>query len=108
MGFANILVTRKTNVMREELLKGLSEEQIQRVKACKDSSELLSIAKEEDIDLTDEQLEAINGGCGSCERKCPACGSTEYETRPIKGTMVGCDGGTSYRCKKCHHVWSEI
>ena len=35
--------------MREELLKGLTEEQVKRVKACKNSEELLAAAKEEGI-----------------------------------------------------------
>ena len=50
--------------MKEELLKGLTEEQIAKVKACKSQEELLALAKEEDIKLTEEQLEAVSGGCG--------------------------------------------
>ena len=58
---------------KEELLKGLSEEQIAKVKACKNSDELLALAKQEDIELTDEQLEAVSGGgCRNVEH-CPAC-----------------------------------
>ena len=56
--------------MREELLKGLSEEQIAKVKACKSQEELLKLAKEEGIQLTDEQLEAVNGGwCSESDDK---------------------------------------
>ena len=50
--------------MKEELLKGLSEEQIAKVKECKTPEEIMAIAKQEGIELTDEQLEAVNGGCG--------------------------------------------
>ena len=51
--------------MKKELLKGLTDEQIAKVKACKNQEELLELAKEENIDLTDEQLEAVSGGgCG--------------------------------------------
>ena len=32
--------------MKEELLKGLSEEQIAKVKACKSQEEMLALAKE--------------------------------------------------------------
>ena len=46
--------------MREELLKCLTEEQIAKVKGCKNQKDLLAIAKAEGIELTDEQLEAIN------------------------------------------------
>ena len=52
---------------KEELLKGLTSEQIERVKSCKNSEQLLAVDKEEGIELTNEQLEAISGGvtCGS-------------------------------------------
>ena len=40
-------------MMREELLKGLSEEQIAKVKVCKSQEEILALAKEEGIELTD-------------------------------------------------------
>ena len=60
--------------MNKELLKGLSEEQIAKVKACKNNEELLAVAKEEGIELTDEQLEAVSGGCGTPEMTCPKCG----------------------------------
>ena len=55
--------------MKEELLKGLSEEQISKVKACKNNEELLALAKQEGIELTDEQLEAVSGGACSGEDK---------------------------------------
>ena len=51
--------------MREELLKGLTKEQITKASACKSSEELLAYAKSEGVQLTDEQLAAINGG-GLC------------------------------------------
>ncbi len=48
--------------MRDELFKGLSEEQIKKVKDCKNSEEILNLAKAEGIELSDEQLEAVSGG----------------------------------------------
>ena len=57
--------------MKQELLKGLTEEQIAKVKACKNSDELLMLAKAEDVELTDEQLTAISGGACSTEDKGP-------------------------------------
>ena len=47
---------------RRDLLKGLTKEQLKKAKACKNSEELLALAKEEGIELTSEQLEAISGG----------------------------------------------
>ncbi len=51
--------------MKKELLKGLTKEQIEKVKKCKSQEELLALAKEEGVSLTEEQLAAIaGGGCG--------------------------------------------
>ena len=91
--------------MKKELLKGLSEEQIAKVKACKSQDELLKLAKEEGIQLTDEQLEAVNGGgCTSeppSDVKCPKCGSLKVEW--VWFPCVGYD----LTCKKCGHEWSK-
>lgn len=79
--------------MREELLKGLSEEQIAKVKACKSSAEILSLAKEEGIELTEEQLNAISGGCKLTLSivECPYCGSTWVNFISTK----------TYKCSAC-------
>jgi len=56
--------------MRKELLKGLTEEQIAKVEACKNSDEILALAKAEGVQLSDEQLEAVSGGvCGGNGKK---------------------------------------
>ena len=57
--------------MKKELLKGLSEEQIERAKRCGDPAELLRMAKAEGVELTAEQLGAINGGCSGEDEKGP-------------------------------------
>ena len=51
--------------MKEELFKALSEEQMAKIKDCKNVEELLALAKQEGVELTDDQLEAVNGGCGT-------------------------------------------
>ena len=61
--------------MKRDLLKGLSEEQIAKVKACKNQKELLALAKAEGVQLTEEQLAAVSGGCGTYTVRCPKCGS---------------------------------
>ena len=48
--------------MKKELLKGLTEEQIAKVKACKNPEDFLALARAEGIELNDEQLAAISGG----------------------------------------------
>ncbi|MBR2834410.1 MAG: hypothetical protein IKE43_01655 [Coriobacteriales bacterium] len=39
----------------------LTPEQIEKAKACKSVEELINLAKEEGLELSDEQLEAISG-----------------------------------------------
>lgn len=58
--------------MKEALLKGLSEQQIAKAKACHNSAELLELAEAEGVELTEEQLLAISGG---------ACTSTEDDNQ---------------------------
>ena len=48
--------------MKKELLEGLTEEQIKKVKACDDVHDLLQLAKDEGVELNEEQLNAISGG----------------------------------------------
>ena len=56
---------KEATMLREELFRGLTEQQISKVRSCKNPSEILALAKEEGVDLTEEQLEAINGGACS-------------------------------------------
>ncbi len=55
--------------MRKELLRGLTEDQIAKVKACDNTSDLLQLAKDEGVELNDEQLAAVSGGACSSEKK---------------------------------------
>ena len=112
--------------MRNELLKGLSEEQIKKVEACKNAEEILALAKEEGVTLSDEQLEAVSGGCGikspydyvvdetleqvypnAIPTCCGRCGShnytEKYETHMynIEYSKINCT------CNDCGYTWSE-
>lgn len=92
--------------MKQDLLKGLTEEQIAKVKQCKNHEELLALAKAEGIELSDEQLAAVSGG-GACSVvsdigdkinpwDCPKCGAN----RPVKD-------GKKYTCEKCGYTWTD-
>ena len=87
--------------MKPELLKGLTEEQIAKVKACKSSEELLKLAKAEGLELNDEQLEAVSGEGCSRYVACPNCGAQgKYVVmgeEPVIRTV--CD------CPKCGAVF---
>ena len=90
--------------MKEELLKGLSEEQIAKVKACKSQEEMLALAKEEGIELTDEQLEAVSGGsCGDTVLVCSKC---RYDLVTMLEHGTGeYEGYKLVECNRCHNRW---
>lgn len=90
--------------MKQDLLKGLTDEQITRVKACKNSDEILKVAKEEGIVLTAEQLEAVSGGgiCNSAPNKCPVCGSKNFSAHERRGARYYYE----CKCKDCGHEWN--
>ena len=61
--------------MKKELLNGLTEDQIEKVKACDNPSDLIALAKDEGVELNEEQLLAISGG---------ACSSTNSDKKKRK------------------------
>ena len=99
-------------IVKQELFIGLTEEQIAKVKACKNQEEILKVAKEEGVELSDEQLEAVSGGCGDSEptqpTSCPSCGAggiqiwrqmdPEKDFKKVK--FYNC------RCNRCGHTWT--
>ena len=90
--------------MRNELLKGLTDEQIKKVEACKNSEEILALAKAEGVQLNEEQLAAVSGGCGS-GKKCPMCGSTNVIRKPKDVQLKSGSNVIAYTCKDCKHSW---
>ena len=97
--------------MGNNLLKNLTEEQIAKLRHCKDQKEMLALAKEEGIELTDEQLEAVSGGCSSTDTRkvCPNCGSKNTELSPnTKGKAVNGMLVSYYKCKDCKKVFYVI
>ena len=93
-------------MMKRDLLKGLTKEQIEKVKSCNSQEELLALAKEEGIELNDEQLTAISGG-GLCVSTptftCPKCGSTNVSAYNLTGParVWFCT------CKDCKYEWHD-
>ena len=89
--------------MKQELLKGLSEEQIVKIKACKSQEEMLALAKQEGVELNEEQLEAVSGGaCISKDAVCPKCYCNSCSH---VGSEKLSDGSTKnvYVCAFCGH-----
>ena len=85
--------------MRKELLKGLTEEQIQKVRECGDVHDLLQLARDEGVELSEEQLNAVSGG--ACTRevvRCPICDSDDVEAID-ESKYIKCT------CNKCGFNW---
>ena len=88
--------------MKKDLLTGLTHEQIEKAKACKNDDELLALAKAEGIALTDEQLSAVTGGGITClstpTMPCPKCGSQNIHRY---------HGATRWfnECRDCDYEW---
>ena len=67
--------------------KDLTPEQMEKARECKTKDELVALAKEEGVELTEEQLEAVSGGSWSgdpsdcdaltCESKDCSCFSCD-------------------------------
>ena len=93
---------RVRDYMKKDLLKGLTEEQIAKVRECKNQEELLDLAKQEGVELTDEQLQMISGGGCFSSFKCPNCGSKDYKV--LSNYQIS--GCKTYHCNKCGHEWS--
>ena len=81
--------------MKKELLEGLNQEQIDKVKSCDSAEEILKAAKEEGVELTDEQLEAVSGGGCSRNVPCPRCNTFSSQD----GTDS--NGTPMYKCPEC-------
>ena len=88
--------------MKKELLKDLSEEQVAKIKTCKSQDELLKLAKEEGVELTEDQLSAVSGGGCFSTNKCPKCGSDDYKKIEIEERV---DKRVFYKCNKCGEMW---
>ena len=61
----------------ERIFAQLSDEQKEQFRNCKDIDEVMKLANEENVDLSDEQLEFLAGGGCSCE-DCYTKGCTNY------------------------------
>ena len=95
--------------MKQELFEGLTPEQVERVKACKNQEELLKLAKEEGVELTDEQLNATSGGGLLCSTgiHCPQCGAGYDDIMFWSERFADGHETVHYECKKCQRQWTK-
>ena len=84
--------------MNKNLFSGLSEEQINKARKCKNNEELLALAKEEGIELNEDQLSAVSGG-GCTIISLPHC-------RYCDSVWV-IQGGGKWKCLSCGKKFHE-
>lgn len=78
-------------------LNELTEEQREKIRACKTPEDYLALAKSEGVELTDEQLESIAGGRDWDEPiTCPECGHGRVTYDQLLGMYI---------CQDCGHEW---
>lgn len=67
-------------------LEDLSPELREKAQACKTTEELFALAKEEGVELSEEDLEAISGGWGTCPENdyCSSYKGDKFRTGPKK------------------------
>ena len=89
---------------KKDLLEGLTSVQIEKMKKCKHQVDLLALAKQEGVELTDEQLAAVNGGaCISFSSiHCPKCGSTKHKQVTYYQLLNEC---SYFVCEDCGYEW---
>ena len=93
---------KERKLTQEELAKSLGYSGKSVISRDEFKEELLALAKQEGVELSDEQLAAISGGCGSNEpRKCPNCGSTNIKEE--RG--YGREASASFECLDCGANW---
>lgn len=86
----------------ENLFKSLTQDQIDKGKSCASFEELVTLAKNEGIELSDEQLEALSGG------------SVWDYFEDTTATCSECGGETTWRssdpapivCPHCGHLFN--
>ncbi len=85
-------------------LSNLTEEQKKRIAECKSADDYKALAKELGYELTDDQLDKINGGEQDAgwqpSNSCPSCGSTDVDCRYDTTREV-----FVHHCNTCGYEW---
>lgn len=74
-----------------------SPELQEKLKSANTFEDLMTIANEEGVELTDEQIDQISGGgAWNHPKNCPACGKENIYHY-----------GAQYYCRDCGHEWTD-
>ena len=68
-----------------------------KLQACESAEELVELARENGVELGDEELDEIaGGGVWNRPKNCPKCGSTSIYNY-----------GARFYCRACRHEWDS-
>ena len=86
---------QKRDALKEKFLGSLSAEQRTQAEACATAGEMMDLAGEWGVELPDEMLDAVAGGCNdygdvSAEPGDPICGSCHYYKAQTGGVCWSC------------------
>ena len=94
------------NRTMQKLIDQLPEKLRDRARDCSDPRELMALAANEDIELSDDALEAVSAGYGELRQAvavCNKCGKPAV-SRPM---AVPEDSGLVKRCEVCGKVLAD-
>jgi hypothetical protein len=105
---ANKTISPKLNEILKGMWDSLTDEQKEKAKACKTLDELTALAGKEGVELPDEVLDQVGGGCGDGTPDyviCPKC----HENVVVSFTGGGLISMTLewYKRTKCLHCGYE-
>ncbi len=110
-------------IKREELEKYISElspEMQEKARQCKDMTELNALLAESDVELSEDALQAVSGGCSASSDiydqgdpipswYCPDCGSQLYYWDQVADSLTVCYNRAycaNPNCKSCNNgLW---
>ena len=86
----------------EKYIKELPEELQEKARQCRTMEELNEFIAENDVELSDEALEMVSGGCGDPPKK-PYCCVDKVECKKVYIGLSGQCGGDPYmyQCPIC-------
>ena len=92
------------NEKLENYIKDLSPELQEKARACNSLEELTQLAAENDLELPEEALELVSGGCGTKSKP-----EIRYPYHKICGkrleNVFERGGGLKYKCAVCNIVY---
>ena len=96
------------NAQFEKYIEGLSPELQEKARACKTKEELSAFIADNDLELPEDALELVSGGCGTSTPKksyCKYCGAEAFEVIYNNALTPPLPGEPKIK-QKPYHCWN--